>query len=787
MPLVVPTIDDRAYQDILDEALARVPVHNPEWTNFRNESDPGVTLVQLFAFMTETLLYRSNQIPERNRRAFLQLLGLPLRPAASARGLVTLSNERGPLQTQVLARGLELRAGQVPFRTERALDVLPVESRVYYKRRVANIPQRLLDYYRQLYLSYLPNAAATPLLYETVPLPPPEVGAQPGGIDLLDDTVDGSLWIALLARQSDTDHDRVRAALAGRTISLGVVPVLAEPERHLVPSGAPSVADAPVLHFQVPQSPAPNSWTLPGDPNQLERRVPAYVSLDTRGQGDVLSEPGIVEVTLPATPFALRLWDNLDPLEQGVGDFPPALADQNFSQRVITWLRVRIPTSRLAVSGASRLRARLLWIGINTVPVTQRARVMNEALPAGTGEPDQQVTLARTPVVPGSVRLTVSDPTSGDERVWQEYDDLLAAGPEVVVRDPRLPPGSPQPPPLPSEVFALDPEAGHLTFGDGMRGKRPPFGARLRASYDVGLGRAGNVGSGAINGGPALPAGFKVANPIPTWGGAAAETVAEGEQQVPRYLQHRDRLVTAADFKAIVLRTPGVDLGRVEVLPAYSPIVPQSQPGNAPGAVTVLVIPRFDPVQPDAPLPDRLFLDTVCAWVDPRRLVTTEVFLRGPVYTPIWISIGLTVLAGRDIASVVEAVKQEMREFLSPIPLVQPPVLVPPERSPSDARRARDHEGWPLAAPVTRLELWAVANRVEGVSHVNRVLLAATDGDDTDAVAFSGLRLPRIAGLAVSLGEPLALNQLRGQTLDVAGLHGADAVVPLPFVPEECR
>ena len=116
MPLPLPNLDDRRFQDLRDEALARVPVHNPEWTNF-NSSDPGVTLVELFAFMTENLLYRCNQIPERNRRKFLNLLGVPLQTANSARGLVTFTNERGPLETVTLNDDLEVRAGQVPFRT----------------------------------------------------------------------------------------------------------------------------------------------------------------------------------------------------------------------------------------------------------------------------------------------------------------------------------------------------------------------------------------------------------------------------------------------------------------------------------------------------------------------------------------------------------------------------------------------------------------------------------------------------------------------------------------------
>src|SRR3954464_11761588 len=127
MPLQLPNLDDRRYQQLREEALARVPVHNPEWTNF-NESDPGVTLVELFAFMTESLLYRADQIPERNRLKFLDLLGVGLMPGQAARGLVTLRNEApGAPQTINLPHGFEVRGGETPFLAERGLDVLPVE------------------------------------------------------------------------------------------------------------------------------------------------------------------------------------------------------------------------------------------------------------------------------------------------------------------------------------------------------------------------------------------------------------------------------------------------------------------------------------------------------------------------------------------------------------------------------------------------------------------------------------------------------------------------------------
>src|SRR5437764_5320236 len=101
MPINIPSLDDRDFEQLFAEALARVPVHTPEWTNF-NESDPGVTLVDMFAFLTESLIYRANLIPERNRLKFLALLGISLQPGASAGGFVTLNNERGALQTITL-------------------------------------------------------------------------------------------------------------------------------------------------------------------------------------------------------------------------------------------------------------------------------------------------------------------------------------------------------------------------------------------------------------------------------------------------------------------------------------------------------------------------------------------------------------------------------------------------------------------------------------------------------------------------------------------------------------
>ena len=73
MPLTLPNLDDRTYTDLVDEAISLIPNFAPEWTN-HNPSDPGITLIELFAYLTELLLYRQNQITEDSLRVFLKLI-----------------------------------------------------------------------------------------------------------------------------------------------------------------------------------------------------------------------------------------------------------------------------------------------------------------------------------------------------------------------------------------------------------------------------------------------------------------------------------------------------------------------------------------------------------------------------------------------------------------------------------------------------------------------------------------------------------------------------------------
>jgi len=82
-----PKLDDREYDDIVAEAIRLIPRYCPEWTN-HNPSDPGITLLELAAWMTDLILFRLNRLPEKNYIAFLNLLGIRLRPPRSATALL---------------------------------------------------------------------------------------------------------------------------------------------------------------------------------------------------------------------------------------------------------------------------------------------------------------------------------------------------------------------------------------------------------------------------------------------------------------------------------------------------------------------------------------------------------------------------------------------------------------------------------------------------------------------------------------------------------------------------
>jgi predicted phage baseplate assembly protein len=128
MPLLTPRLDDRRFQDIVDEAKSRIPRYCPEWTD-HNVSDPGVALIELFAWMTDLLLYRVNQVPDRMYVKFLELIGIRLEPPRAAQAPVTFYLSAAQSTDISIPEGTEVAtvrtetSQSIVFTTERELNI----------------------------------------------------------------------------------------------------------------------------------------------------------------------------------------------------------------------------------------------------------------------------------------------------------------------------------------------------------------------------------------------------------------------------------------------------------------------------------------------------------------------------------------------------------------------------------------------------------------------------------------------------------------------------------------
>jgi Baseplate J-like protein len=739
MPIRPPALDDRSFDDLVAEMLRRIPAHTPEWTN-PVVGDPGRTLIDLFAWLADTILYRANLIPERQRLAFLRLLGIAMRPAQPAHGLLGLSltdqEQPGvidlPKRTRI--------AKPVAFETEQEISVMPLTGQCFIKRRMRlggeTYPPGFLE---ELAKAYKLNGAAAGYITTSV-----FSGdrAEESGRDIIVESFDGYLWMALLAPRPSADgHKNLRNLLTAgpenqrRIINVGLAPAIP----------APSPFDDAGVRRRMAQA-----WHVEGPSDGQELR---YAPLEIISDGTLgLTRAGVVRLLMPGSDDVGRSAnDIMTDVNAGVGNRPPRIDDPSLDARIVTWLRFT-PAPGQRLSGF-----RLAWAGINAVSIEQRETLPARFLGQGTGASGQEISLGVGSVEMDSLEITVDD-EAGPIR-WRQVPDVAAAG-------------------LDDPVYSLDREAGLIRFGDGVRGRAPAAGQLIEAvRLRAGGGAAGNLPAGSIRElDKSAPGGslVKAMQPLPTAGGADAESLDVCERRIPQVLRHQNRAVTESDFQELAIRTPGVAIGRVEVLPRFKP---QQQRFDVPGVVSVMVLPARDDQEGPAPRADRPMLEAVHSWLDGRRPLATEMYVIGCQYVPMAVSVGIDIVDPDQRDGVMRAVRQAIRNWLWALPPGGPM-----------------GKGWPLGRTVQDREIELAAARVPGVAGVGDVrLFTRAEGErtwqelgrerDRILLRLKPWQLPELLG--VMIGDGAAASELDG--MDGAQSDPSDLpVLAVPVVPELC-
>jgi len=629
MPLTAPNLDDRQFADIVSEAKTLIPRYAPEWTNF-NESDPGITLVELFAWLTEILVYRLNQVPDRNYIKFLQLIGIELEPAQPARAELTFTLSRTDIGSVIVPLGTQVAAGgsgqPIVFETDQALIAL---------------------------------------------------GATLAGVQ----TFDGFGY---------TDQTK-KNGNAGQSF---------------YPFGQkPQPGNALLLGFS-------SSIPLPTDQFNIA------VSLFQDALNPLVMECG-TSIPPPAT-LAWEYWNgaqwqSLDLASDGTRAFsqeghvlfagPGAMAQSAALGNItasLFWIRARVQSASYEVA------PQVAAIRTNTISATQAITFSDEVLGGSTGISNQTFQVANTPVMvlDTPVQVTNSDGTKVsilsvrleiDEgqgfMVWQEVDDFYSSGPN-------------------DRVFTIDRNTGIITTGTGDNGRIPvanqsnPGANVVARSYRAGGGSQGNLGANAITQlQGSVPTIATVTNYDPATGGTNEESVADAKLRASLALQSKDRAVTPDDFRYLATQAPGANVKRALALALYHPDYPS---GPIPGVVTVIVVPN----SPDPkPTPNQTTLKAVCAYLDTHRLLTSEVYVVGPVYRKIKVQVQLVVSASYDLATVKNTILTNLNTFFSPL------------------QGGTAGTGWPFGGTIYYSDVYRVIIQTQGVQRIqdNQLLIYLDD------------------------------------------------------------
>lgn len=584
MPFVPPNLDNRKFEDIVTEIRRRIPTFTPEWTDL-NDSDPGMTLAQLFAFMSEQLLFQINQVPEKGLITFLKMVGGERHPASPAVADVTLSlkstSSSSDTSFDVTAGTAVLTSGpppgqKAPVRFETQIPFMLVNGDL--------VDVISIDCSRNVTSFAAVNASGTESF---APFPTGRVGEELYFV--LDLNVPGATWPA--------GAFRLRVNAAGSTD-------VGEPPNDVTePDAGPRLV-----------------WSF-GSGTDGSSGVDVLTFTDFTPSEDSTGElirSGYLELTFQdeAAALAFVRASSTDDITQ-------------FQNKFVIRARLARPDAFDDVGLPS-----LATIRLNTVPASAIQTVSNETLGASTGQPSQQFQLARTPVIVGSSTVQVTPPGGiGGPLTFTEIDDLFSAGPNDPVYEL-----------LPATGVLLFGDGVHGLIPPPDDGTAP--GGNVQAlAYQFGGGAVGNVGAQTLtNVTPSdatLPA-LKATNVLPAAGGADEETTDHAIATAPAIVRSRFRAVSADDFEALAKATPQVRVERALALPNTQP---GAGAGTTPGAVTVVLVP-FAPFESSIttpiPLPSQIAA-AVLRFLDQRRLVTTQVFVQPATFRKVTANVSLVV------------------------------------------------------------------------------------------------------------------------------------------------
>ena len=663
------TLDDRTFEQLVAEAKRRIPGYTPEWTDL-NDSDPGITLVQLFAWLSEMIIWRLNRVPEKNFVKFLELIGIEQEAPSAAKAELTFKlTQKNLPEAVIIPQGTRVALAEqvdgkpVIFETDdnfyavsaALTDVQSFDSALYeivteafrvpgkYFYPFGPQPQRNSALYLGFDESFPPNAPVT-------------------------------LTVHVYTADLIEEGKGIKAYLPNSTTD-----------------------DSSKGQQETPSSESP----------------PAIAVWEYWAGDDAKWRPvtGVRDNTATFTKTGTVVFD---PPSGFVSTKVGLLRKDDDLPRF--WLRYRIDQ---ILGRGFETTPRLEDVLLNTIGATNSVTVTDELLGASNGTPTQKFKLANTPVLLDRFDLQVDE--GEGFKSWQMVRDFAAS--KRTDLHFTLAPAT-------GEVTFGDGDhgkiPGRLTESTDPEHDLPNIKA---ANYRWGGGAGGNAGAGKVTSlESSVPFVESVTNLRPAIGGQDQETVEQAKLRAPESIRSRSRAVTGEDFEFLAKQTPGARIRRARALPLRHPDLepirptpPQPKASSAgscskcdcsgcggcirrydpkpsqsnctcsqyrsassscstvptqkqtaitlvpvPGVVTVIVVPEV--LKDDLkPLPSADTLKLVGDWLNKHRLITTELYVAAPKYKEVEIEARVIAKPTANSGQVAEVLQKMLLAYFHPL------------------------------------------------------------------------------------------------------------------------
>ncbi|OBZ12266.1 putative baseplate assembly protein [Bacillus sp. FJAT-26390] len=672
-------LDDRTYAEIVQQSRRLIPKRVPEWTD-ENAHDPGITFIELFAWLTEMQRYFIGRVPDKNRRRFLDLLGISPADAISAKAVVRFTNVTEPV---TLPRGTKLMAEDQMFETDAPISLVPLalDRIVTRTEREANDVTATNDHANVAFYAFGKDAKTASKLYlsfdrelalfEEVTI---NVKLLDAGKDIHEEAehkhiIDRSVispsarlswkaycwdeasgtagWLPVEITQDETLHLTISGKITFRVKSpMRTVTVhpASEYARYWIcgtveESGyemPPRVRQLMLHTVEAEQKDTLSEiidFTVKGEPNEA-------IHIDT-----YLAVFGQIRLQVRDAEGAWHYWQesaDLDAMPQEDRPLPVYTLTRHASLDHVT---IAFGDGRAGAVPPPGRSVRV--IASETKFDLYRLVGRSNGLPNQTFEL-YNLSCKKRDALGLQIGVAEEDGTQKWED-WARVDEFD-----------RSKPGD--------RHFVYDPIKRLISFGNGERGAIPPASLDTNIvliACELGGGNRGNVKPHLISewvneAQKALQIG--VSNPGFAAGGAEAETLQGTLQRAQAELKHTFRAVTNEDYETIAKATPGAAVARVHAIPLFTPGLADYPRETAAGQISVVVVPFGIS---ETPVPSAGFLQTVKRHIDTRRLVTTEVHVIPPVY--IKVTVNAVVVVEPQFVDEGQRLVEQLKRLLRPL------------------------------------------------------------------------------------------------------------------------